>query len=85
MNIGKYILLKMKPPSLLVYVSAILLLTFAVGVYKQLTQKTTNNCEMTFMFEYPHFIVSSERNKVFNLFNQMFLLIYVNIFTTRIS
>ncbi|XP_025412541.1 GPI inositol-deacylase isoform X2 [Sipha flava] len=56
MNIGKYILLKMKPPSLLVYVSAILLLTFAVGVYKQLTQKTTNNCEMTFMFEYPHFI-----------------------------
>lgn len=49
----------MKTPSLLGYVSMILLLIFTVGVYKQLTQKTANNCEMTFMFEYPHFVVSN--------------------------
>lgn len=56
MNLSKY-LLRMTP-SLLGYISAILLLVFTAGVYKQLTQKTANNCEMTFMFEYPHFVVS---------------------------
>lgn len=48
----------MKKPSPVGYISAIILLIFTVGVYKQLTQKTANNCEMTFMFEYPHFVVS---------------------------
>lgn len=57
MNLSKYTY-KMKTPSFLAFISAILLLTFTVGVYKQLTQKTANNCEMTFMFEYPHFVVS---------------------------
>jgi len=65
MNILKC-LFKMKPPSLFDYVSAIILLIFTVGVYKQLTQKTANNCEMTFMFEYPHFVVSY--NIVINIF-----------------
>lgn len=56
MNLLKYFL--RMTPSPLGYISAILLLVFTAGVYKQLTQKTANNCEMTFMFEYPHFVVS---------------------------
>ncbi|XP_026821729.1 GPI inositol-deacylase isoform X2 [Rhopalosiphum maidis] len=56
-DVWKYIV-RMKIPSPVSYVSAILLIIFTAGVYKQLTltQKTANNCEMTFMFEYPHFV-----------------------------
>lgn len=60
MDVSRYVF-KMRAPGLLGYASAILLLAFSVGVYKQLTQKTANDCEMTFMFEYPHFVVSDTR------------------------
>lgn len=64
MSVSKYLLRMI--PSPLGYISAILLLVFTAGVFKQLTQKTANNCEMTFMFEYPHFVVSGITLNVLN-------------------
>lgn len=74
MNILKY-LLKIKTPGPVGYISVILLLIFTVGVFKQLTQKTANNCEMTFMFEYPHFVVSDciENVTIYHLICYLFL------------
>jgi len=66
------------------YVSTILLLIFTTGVYKQLTltQKTANNCEMTFMFEYPHFVVS-DNGLLFTRI--MIIIILISIILTRIN
>lgn len=78
MEIWKYIV-KMKIPGPIIYVSAIILLIFTAGVYKQLTQKTANNCEMTFMFEYPHFVVSYNSLLLMHIIMMMMTMIPLNI------
>ncbi|XP_050431681.1 GPI inositol-deacylase [Adelges cooleyi] len=63
-------LLKMPGPNIRVYICSIIFLMFTTGVIKQLTDETGHKCEMTFMFEYPHFLkipVSTKQSR-YNLY-----------------
>ena len=47
-----------KPSSVPIYISILLFLCFGYGIYDFLTGFEENGCEMTYMYEYPQFVVS---------------------------